>query len=89
MLDGIPAPLEAPPRDFAAILYAEPGALGLIANIMAGLVVAVENMLLPPFTPVALSLAGESQASSSVMSASLAGVSNPVICHRSVFGWCV
>ena len=59
MLDGIPAPLEGPPRDFAAILYAEPGALGLIANIMAGLVVAVENMLWPPFTPVALSLAGE------------------------------
>ena len=41
----------APPQDFAAILYAEPGALGLIANIMAGLVVAVENMLWPPLHP--------------------------------------
>lgn len=50
--------LEPAPENFAAILYAEPGALGLIANIMAGLVVAVENMLWPPFTPVASSLAG-------------------------------
>ena len=51
MLDGIPAPLEGPPQDFAAILYAEPGALGLIANIMAGLVVAVENMPVAPLHP--------------------------------------
>ncbi|KAK7489509.1 hypothetical protein BaRGS_00019308 [Batillaria attramentaria] len=57
-MDGVPVALEPSPEDFAAILYAEPGALGLIANIMAGLVVAVENMLNPPFAPMSLSLAG-------------------------------
>ncbi|XP_025110285.1 uncharacterized protein LOC112573854 isoform X1 [Pomacea canaliculata] len=55
---AMPAPLEPPPVDFAASVYAEPGALGLIANIMAGLLVAVENMLNPPFSPMAQSLAG-------------------------------
>ncbi|KAL8590449.1 hypothetical protein ACOMHN_011662 [Nucella lapillus] len=50
--------LEPAPEDFAAILYAEPGALGLIANMVAALVVAVENMLWPPFSAVALNLAG-------------------------------
>lgn len=49
--------------DFAASVYAEPGALGLIANIMAGLLVAVENMLNPPFSPMAQSLAGDCRAS--------------------------
>ncbi|XP_076441113.1 uncharacterized protein LOC143280362 [Babylonia areolata] len=53
-----PEPLEPPPEDFAAILYAEPGALGLIGNLVAAMVVAVENMLWPPFSTVALCLAG-------------------------------
>ena len=44
---------------FAAILYAEPGALGLIANIMAALVVAIENMLNGNESDVALTLAGK------------------------------
>lgn len=44
---------------FAAILYAEPGALGVIANIMSALVVAIENMLDGTPTTVALSLAGK------------------------------
>lgn len=44
---------------FAAILYAEPGALGLIANIMAALVVAIGNMLSGNESTVALTLAGK------------------------------
>ncbi|XP_067677967.1 uncharacterized protein [Haliotis asinina] len=43
---------------FAAILYAEPGTLGLIANIMSALIVAVENMLNGPFSQPAMTLAG-------------------------------
>lgn len=58
-MDSGIAPLEPSPEDFASILYAEPGALGLIANIMAGLTVAVENMLFPPFSTVSLAIAGE------------------------------
>ncbi|GAB1605690.1 uncharacterized protein LOC115219664 [Argonauta hians] len=53
--------METPKQEneaFAAILYAEPGALGLIANIMAAIVVAVENILNESGSPPALILAG-------------------------------
>ncbi|GFO03330.1 yrdc domain-containing protein, mitochondrial [Plakobranchus ocellatus] len=45
-------------EDFAAILYAEPGALGLIANIVAALMIATENMLDLPFSTAAVTLSG-------------------------------
>ncbi|RUS82592.1 hypothetical protein EGW08_009666 [Elysia chlorotica] len=48
--------LEAQAEDFAAIVYAEPGALGLIANIVAALMIATENMLDPPFSAAAVTL---------------------------------
>ena len=51
--------LEAQAEDFAAIVYAEPGALGLIANIVAALMIATENMLDPPFSAAAVTLSGE------------------------------
>lgn len=50
--------LEAQAEDFAAIVYAEPGALGLIANIVAALMIATENMLDPPFSAAAVTLSG-------------------------------
>ncbi|BFY99298.1 hypothetical protein BsWGS_02338 [Bradybaena similaris] len=44
--------------DFAAILYAEPGALGLISNIVAALLIATENCLEPPFSAASLTMSG-------------------------------
>ncbi|XP_050402019.1 uncharacterized protein LOC126818590 [Patella vulgata] len=50
--------LDAQPELFASVLYAEPGALGLIANIVAALIVAIENICEGPLTGTALVLAG-------------------------------
>uniref|UniRef100_A0A2C9JHT9 Threonylcarbamoyl-AMP synthase n=1 Tax=Biomphalaria glabrata TaxID=6526 RepID=A0A2C9JHT9_BIOGL len=50
--------MEGEAEDFAAILYAEPGALGLISNIVAALMIATENCLDPPFSSTALTLSG-------------------------------
>ncbi|XP_059143895.1 uncharacterized protein LOC131931204 isoform X2 [Physella acuta] len=50
--------MEGEAEDFAAILYAEPGALGLISNIVAALMIATENCLDPPFSSAALVLSG-------------------------------
>ncbi|KAH9523556.1 hypothetical protein Btru_040337 [Bulinus truncatus] len=50
--------MEGEAEDFAAILYAEPGALGLISNIVAALLIATENCLDPPFSTTALTLSG-------------------------------
>lgn len=52
--------MEGEAEDFAAILYAEPGALGLISNIVAALMIATENCLDPPFSSAALVLSGNS-----------------------------
>ncbi|ESO94487.1 hypothetical protein LOTGIDRAFT_118446 [Lottia gigantea] len=49
--------LEPQPELFASILYAEPGALGLLANIVAALIVAIENIYDGPFTHTAYILA--------------------------------
>ncbi|CAG5129650.1 unnamed protein product [Candidula unifasciata] len=43
-------------EEFAAILYAEPGALGLISNIVAALLIATENCLEPPFSAASLTM---------------------------------
>ncbi|CAL1546488.1 unnamed protein product [Lymnaea stagnalis] len=53
-----PDRMEGEAEDFAAILYAEPGALGLISNIVAALMIATENCLDPPFSATALTLSG-------------------------------
>lgn len=45
---------------FAAILYAEPGALGLLTNVMAALLVAIVNMLTTESSPQAVIITGES-----------------------------
>ncbi|OWF46191.1 uncharacterized protein LOC110456034 [Mizuhopecten yessoensis] len=43
---------------FASVLYSEPGALGLMANIMAALIVAIGNMVEGEHTKLTLIIAG-------------------------------
>lgn len=58
---------DAQAEEFAAILYAEPGALGLISNIVAALLIATENCLEPPFTAAALTMSGQTFAHSDLL----------------------
>ncbi|XP_033737263.1 uncharacterized protein LOC117325261 [Pecten maximus] len=43
---------------FASLLYSEPGALGLMANIMSALIVAISNMVIGDETKLTLVIAG-------------------------------
>ena len=46
------------PEEFAAVVYAEPGALALIANTICAVMVAIENMQEIPPTPSASVMSG-------------------------------